>query len=144
MSIYPPQTDFLKLKLSDKILLGFICSERPTRSELGSAGSIPTSLRYIFKRYHRSAIIPTLMGDVLVVDKAHLDRHLKPQDVEILSNLFMRHGFELEQFSKEAKAILRISNDFKRANYYAPREELLGIKGEVIDMEQSKPLLRLS
>ncbi len=139
----PPQPDFLKLKLSDTVLLGFITTDRPTRKELGIAGSIPTALRYIFKHYYQPDFIPTLIGDALLVQPHHLDLHMKPADVEVLADIFMRHGFKLGQFHREWKNIIRIRTEFKRVNYYAPREELLGIKGEIIEIQPEQLLLRL-
>lgn len=130
----PPQPDFLKLELSDKILLGLIAGDRPTRCELGTAASVPTAHRYIFKRYYNPSFKPSLMGDMLLVHSHHLDLHMKPADVEIIANLFMARGFRLGEFHEDWKDIIKISAAFKRANYYAPREELLGIKGEVIEI----------
>jgi hypothetical protein len=131
----PPQPDFLKLKLSSEILLGFISCRHPTRQEIGIVGTIPTALRYIFKRYYQPDFMPTLMGDALLVAPHHLDLHMKPQDVETFAGIILMHGYRLGEFHHDWKQITRIRADFKRANYYAPREELLGIKGEVIDME---------
>ena len=141
MNQIPPQPYFLKLKLSDKTLLGFIASDRPTRQDLGFAGSVPTSLRYIFKRYYKTDFSPTLMGDALLVHSHQLDLHLKPADVDKLADLFMKHGFRLGQFHEDWKDIIRIRHEFKRAHYYAPREELLGIKGEAIEMPSNQLVL---
>jgi hypothetical protein len=133
--------DFLKTKVSDTVLLEALSIERPSRTELAAAGSFPVALRYIFKRYYDANFLPTLMGDALLVTPAHFDSHMKPQDVEMLASVFWQNGFRLGEFQPERRAVMCIRRDFHRANYYAPREELLGIKGDVIDMPQEKMFL---
>ena len=136
----PPQPDFLKLKLSNQTLLGFMSRGNPTRQEIETAASLPTALRYIFKRYYQGAFVPTLMGDSLLVMPHHLDLHLKPSDVEVLAGIVLKHGFRLGEFHDEWRKISGLRHEFNRANYYAPREELLGIKGDIIDMEPEAPV----
>lgn len=128
-------TDFLKTPLLQKILFE-LCPDLGNKAKMALSSTIPVVARYIFKHKYKTDFVPTLLGDVLLIETEHLDRHLTPQHVESLAEIFWQRGFSLGQMADERAVVTRIRGDFRRANYYSPRESLLVPTGIVIDMNQ--------
>ncbi|HAJ89405.1 MAG TPA: hypothetical protein DCM27_00060 [Rhodospirillaceae bacterium] len=122
-----PQPEFLKQKLGRDIFVPFGGTQM-----LGEMFIL--ALRYIFRHYHQTNFVPTLVGDALLARITDLDRHMIERDINHIAGIFAQHGYRLGTFHDDSDKIMKLGSEFKRANYYAPREDLLKPDGEVIDI----------